>query len=235
MVEAKLNREYALRMIGVGAMLVFIGLWSIYDGTTAWPKVNADLARVRSELLSTNLTAEAWIERQEDGTTQLGGYFLKAGLKMPSKLVKKLSELRLPEARAKDTVAVDQQQRMVRMLFEKPIYSEHDLRTQWIQAGLALGLSILPFLAVLFKVRRRFCADDVGLSGSGFGGHLILYTEIEAIDWGKWEDKGIAVLRLKAGGTIILDGWHFSGMVSVVNTIKAHRPDLAPQKESTPA
>lgn len=235
MVEATLNREYALRMIGVGAMLVMIGLWSIYDGTTAWPKVNADLALVRPELLATNLTAEVWIERQEDGTTQLGSYFLKAGVKMPSKLVKKLSELRLPEARAKDTVAVAQQQQMVRMLFEKPIYSEHDLRTQWIQAGLALSLSILPFLAVLLKVGRRFYADESGLSGSGFGHRTISYTEIEAIDWRKWEDKGIAVLRLKTGEKMTLDGWHFSGMVALVKTITAKRPDLAPQKENTPA
>jgi len=143
-----------------------------------------------------------------------------------------LSELRLPEARAKDTVAVAQQQQMVRMLFEKPIYSEHDLRTQWIQAGLALSLSILPFLAVLLKVGRRFYAEDAGLSGSGFGSRTICYTEIESIDWCKWEDKGIAVLRFKTGEKVTLDGWYFSGMVALVNAIKTQRPDLALTKKT---
>lgn len=235
MAEAKLNKEYAWRMAGVGAMLVMIAVWSIYDGTTAWPKVNADLAQVRPALLATNLTAEAWIDRHDEGITELGRYFADAGLKLPSKLVKHLNELRLPENRAKDTVAVEQQQKMVRRLFEKPIYSEHDLSAQWIQAAVAFALCILPFLAILRKVGRRFCADASGLSGSGFNNRAIPYTEIQSIDWRKWEDKGIVVLHVKSGEKYTLDGWHFSGMVNLVNEIKTQRPDLVPAQENKPA
>ncbi|MDR2849680.1 MAG: hypothetical protein LBW77_03945, partial [Verrucomicrobiota bacterium] len=97
MAEAKLNKDYALRVLGVGVMLVGICAWSLYDGSVAWPRCNEDMARVRPALLATNLTAEAWLETGEGMASCLDEAFNAQGVaKAPSKLVRKLGELRIP-------------------------------------------------------------------------------------------------------------------------------------------
>ena len=52
----------------------------------------------------------------------------------------------------------------------------------------------------------------------------------QAVDWTKWDEKGIVTLTLKAGRRLTLDGWHYAGMTAVVDEILAHRPELAPKK-----
>ena len=63
MAEAKLNREYAVRVVGVGALMVGMCVWSLYDGLVAWPRCNREMERARPGLLATNLTAEVWLAR----------------------------------------------------------------------------------------------------------------------------------------------------------------------------
>ena len=38
MAEARINKEYLLRMCGVAAFMLAICLWSLYDGFVAWPE-----------------------------------------------------------------------------------------------------------------------------------------------------------------------------------------------------
>lgn len=229
MAEARLNREYALRMAGVGVMMVGMCVWSLYDGMAAWPRVNREMEAARPALLATNLTADAWLAAGDSGRALIHEAFAAQGLKAPSKLIRKLGELKVPE-RAADRVALQAAQApRVAKLFEGPVYSGHDLQTQFVQAAVTAALGLLAFAAVGAKARRRFVADGRGLSGSGVGPAPVAYGEIERIDWGKWEEKGIAVLTLKGGARLRLDGWHFTGMTGVVEEIRGHRPDLAPE------
>ena len=57
-------------------------------------------------------------------------------------------------------------------------------------------------------------------------GRTRLAGQVAAIDWKKWDEKGIAVLRLADGRTVKLDSWHYAGMPEVVETLTAHREDL---------
>ncbi len=98
MAEAKLNREYAARVAGVGVLLVGICLWSLYDGRTAWPRQNRVMERVRPALLATNLTAEAWLSQDGERGTRLDAAFRSQGVRAPAKLVRKLGELRIPDS-----------------------------------------------------------------------------------------------------------------------------------------
>ena len=52
MATAKLNREYAARMCGIGAIMLALSAWSVYDGAVAWPRANAELASVRDGLVA---------------------------------------------------------------------------------------------------------------------------------------------------------------------------------------
>ena len=227
MVSAKINREYALRILGVGLMMVGICVWSIYDGTKAWPEANTHMDLARPALLGTNLTVTTWLERAEDGKSPLALVFARSGHAVPSKLMRKMGELKLPENLANDTASREKQAKQLKVLFEKPVYSEQDLKTQWVQAGITLLFGLLAFAVVGIKATRKFCADAKGLSGSGIGAKPIAYTDIKTIDWSKWNNKGIVRLTCANKDVITLDGWYFSGITQIVEELKKNRPELA--------
>ena len=227
MVTAKINREYALRIGGVGLMMLGICAWSIYDGTTAWPNKNKGMEAARPALLATNLTVTAWMESSEDGKSELQRVFAEHGHEVPSKLARKLGELKLPERLANDTASREMQAKQMQALFEKPVYSEKDIGTQWVQAGITLFFALLAFGVVGMKATKKFFADEKGLSGTGVGPRPIAYSDIKSIDWSKWNDKGIVRLTCADKAVITLDGWHFAGITQIVEEIKKNRPELA--------
>ncbi|MEI7902730.1 MAG: hypothetical protein WCK89_20980 [bacterium] len=229
MVEAKLNREYAVRILGVGALMVGMCVWSLYDGKVAWPRHNRSLEQVRPALLATRLTAEAWVAHDELGVSPLGAAFHTNSLVLPSKLIKKLSELKIPQSASEKTALYEMQAKRVQKLFESPVYNSHDLQTQFVQAAITLSLGLLAFLSLGLKARKRYCAAETGLCGSGFSGKEIPYSDLLRIDWAKWDDKGIVTLTFKSGERRTLDGWHFTGMPEVVAEIQKQRPDLCPK------
>lgn len=231
MAEARLNKEYALRLLGVGALMIGIGIWSIYDGKVAWPRKNLQLETVRPALLATNLTAEAWLAT-DSGPSPLAKAFAAQGFAVPSKLVKKVGELRLP-----DRITEDRDEKRAAFakrlteVFNAPVYSEHDLSGQTVQACIGFLLGLLAIGSILLKFRTRYIADDNGMSGNGFGGNYA-YADISKVDWGKWDDKGISFLYMKDKRMIKLDGWHFAGVSAIMDTIVAHRPELARKSSS---
>jgi hypothetical protein len=227
MAEAKLNRDYAFRFLGVGALMVGMCVWSLVDGLSAWPQKNRDLERVRPDLLATNLTAEAWCKRGARGMTPLDAAFQARGVPAPAKLVTKLGALKLPEASGSNAEMLDAQAQRVRQLFAEPVYSDHNLRGQFVQAAITLTLGLLALGSVGMKARRRYVADDTGLSGSGLRGGGFAYADIAQIDWSRWDQKGIVTIRLNSGRKHKLDGWHFAGITGIVDEIKRQRPDLA--------
>jgi len=231
MIIAKLNREYALRLIGVGTMMVGICLWSIYDGAVAYPKINATLESARGELLATNLTVTAWLERGEDEKTPLDLVFVKLGKRTPSKLVKKMGELKLPKEMANDTASREAQAKHLVELFKKPVYSNQDLTTQFVQAGITLVLGLLAFGVIAFRSTRCYIADEQGLSGTGVGPKPLAYQDIKAIDWSRWQDKGIVRLTRADQQVLTLDGWYYAGITQLVDEIIKHRPELGPPQE----
>jgi hypothetical protein len=231
MVIAKLNREYALRLIGVGAMMVGICLWSIYDGAIAYPKINTTLESVRGELLATNLTVTAWLERGEDEKTPLDLVFAKQGKSAPAKLVKKMGELKLPKEMANDTASREAQAKHLLELLKKPVYSDQDLSTQFVQAGITLFLALLAFGVIVFRSTRNYIADEQGLSGTGVGLKPLAYEDIASVDWSRWQDKGIVRLTRTDQQVLTLDGWYYAGITQMVDEIIKHRPELGPPQE----
>lgn len=226
MAEAKLNREYALRILGVGALMFGMCGWSLYDGNVAWPRQNQTLERARTMLLATNLTAEAWIAFNESGPSPIDDIFRTVDAKTPTKLMKKIGELKLPESAENRAALHEAQAKQLKIVFNSDVYSAHDLQTQTVQAIFTFIVGALAWFSVALKTKKRFLADETGLHGSGFGDGTIAYDAIARIDWAKWDEKGIVVLTLNSGRRLRLDGWHFAGMAGVVDQIKQHRPDL---------
>jgi hypothetical protein len=224
MATAKLNREYAVRMCGIGIIMLALSAWSIYDGAVAWPKVNNELASVRDELVAgcrAGITPEQWLSSPDADTTtyRLQIVFAAHGLRPPKYLVQELGAIQSPpgdepEARAARAAQAED-------LFQKPVYSPAKLRGQFIQAAITLILAALAFAAVVSKRKTVYVVDDSGLSGTGFGNETIAWESVGSVDWSRWDEKGIVTIVLKDGRRFKLDGWHFAGMRPVAEVLAA--------------
>jgi hypothetical protein len=226
MAEARLNKEYAWRLLGVGLVMALLSGWSVYDGLVGWPRLNARVEAVRPALLATNLTAEAWLLGEMPAQRPLHQVFAARGWLPPRKLVRKMGELRLPRRPEDAGPALTSQRESVRRLLKEPLYSAEDLRAQFIQAGITLLLALAAVGTVVWKQGRRYVADEAGLRGSGFGGSHD-WSELVSVDWSRWDEKGIVVLTFASGVSVRCDGWHYAGMPGIVAVIETQRSDLA--------
>ncbi len=227
MATAKLNREYAVRMCGIGAIMLALSVWSIYDGAVAWPKVNAELAAVRDELVAgcrAGITPEEWLSAPdaETQTYRLQAVFAAQGTQPPRYLVQELRATTQPPGDDADARTIRAAE--AESLFMKPVYSDAKLKGQYIQAAVTLLLAFLAFAAVLAKRKTVYVADDTGLSGTGFGASQVPWDAVASVDWAKWDEKGIIGLQLKDGRRFKLDGWHYAGMRPVADVIRSHFP-----------
>ena len=222
MATAKLNREYAVRMCGIGAIMLALSAWSIYDGAVAWPAVNASLETVRDELVAgcrAGITPEQWLSAPDADTTvyRLQAVFTAHGLRPPKYLVQELGAIQSPpgdepEARAARAAQAEE-------LFARPVYSPAKLKGQFAQAAVTLLLSCLAFAAVVSKRKTVYVVDESGLSGTGFGGETIPWESVDSVDWSRWDEKGIMTVVLKDGRRFKLDGWHFAGMRPIAEVL----------------
>lgn len=227
MALAKLNKEYAVRLCGVGAIMVALSVWSVYDGLVAWPKVNEDLAAVRPVLLegcAKGVSPDLWLSAPQDesDTFLLAKVYADHGKKVPKHLVQELSAITKPEGN-------DRESRLIRAneaakLFKEDVYPKPKLTSQYVQALITLVLGLLAFRAVWSKKGICYEVDEVGLRGSGFGAEPLAWDDIAKVDWAKWAEKGIVALHAKDGRRFVLDGWHFAGMKPIAAEIEKHFP-----------
>ncbi len=224
MATAKLNREYAVRMCGIGAIMLALSAWSVYDGAVAWPAVNASLDTVRDELVAgcrAGVTPEQWLSAPDADTTvyRLQAVFAAHGLRPPKYLVQELGAIQSPpgdepEARVARAAQAEE-------LFSKPVYSPAKLKGQFVQAAVTLLLAALAVAAAATKRKTVYIVDDEGLSGTGFGGGSIPWDAVASADWTRWDEKGIVSILLKDGRRFKLDGWHFAGVRQIVEVLRS--------------
>lgn len=244
MAEAKLNKEYAIRFCGVAAIMLAITVWSIYDGSVAWPKINAAMDKVRPvliEMSNKGITPEMWLAnmvaatnladlstpekiaeaaKNGAGTYLLKEVFARSGASVPKHLEQEVSMITTPAGDGEEARKARAEQ--VAELFEKPIYSQSKLNSQYIQAAVTFLFAAWIFYLVVSKRKTTYTADDAGLGGSGFGGQTVPWSDVVSVNWSKWEDKGIVAVTLKDKRVVVLDGWHFAGVRDIVKVIQEH-------------
>ncbi len=228
---ARLNREYALRLAGVGALMLGMTGWALYDGCVAYPRLNDRYEAVRPALAARNLTAGEWVKPEGGGASLFERAFAEAGMAVPKGLFSRLKTLNeqargltVPPAQAEAFRA--RQIEAARGLLDQPLKSAHDIRSQFVMAAFAAAAALACFVTVARKARRRFTADEAGLSG--FGPATILYDDLAAVEWARWEDKRIVRFILRDGRKLTLDGWHYAGAEEFVAEVLRRRPGLAP-------
>ena len=153
---AKLNREYALRMLGVGALMFGLAGWSLYDGLVGYPRLNARYADIRPDLVGRAMTAGELIKSAgDDGVSVYERAFLEKGLKAPHSTLTKLKALneqarsqQAPEGQADRFRA--QQVEAARLVLDKPARSGHEIQSQFVMTVLAT----LAALALIVGYKR---------------------------------------------------------------------------------
>lgn len=226
---AKLNREYAWRLAGVGMLMVAMMLWALYDGLVAYPRQNSRYAEVRPVLVEMGLTAGELVKTADDGLSVYEQVFLERGISVPKDAFGRLKTLNeQAQARSVPEGQAESFRRQLieetRQLLEREVRSSHDINSQFVMAGIALLAAVVAFTVLYIRSRRCFRATESGLEG--FTDESLPYSVIEEVDWSRWQEKRIVVFVLADGRRFTLDGWHYGGAEEFVEMVLEQRPDL---------
>lgn len=204
--HASINREYALRFLGVAALLTAFAGWFLYDGFVGYPGKNAAVAPIAERLAQQNLVAADWVNTAKTGVSPLAEAFRKEGLEPPAKLADTFgSWVSANDPRMNDLEAT-------RAVLRTPPYSADDIRSQFISAVVALLAAVALAALVGYRWQTRYTLDDAALTVTRFGKSTAYpLSELKAVDATHWEKRGILRLSFPAGA-VTLDAWHHAGV-----------------------
>jgi len=103
------------------------------------------------------------------------------------------------------------------------IYSEWDIRTQFIMAAICLPIGFFTLTRLILTLPRTLRADEEALHGTD--GRRIPYRDMVDIDKRKWDRKGIAVVRYEIDGRrgkAKIDDWIFKDGAAVLAEVERH-------------
>ena len=233
---AEANFDYVWRRALFSLILIGWGIWSIYDGTVAYPRFNETHGYAKYTELREACRQEALRDEGEDlppNARRRAIHNLWARKYRPR--FRQYLENKQWWDNYRAETADERESRddidAVRHL-EEEYHGTWDIRGQFIMAIICLPLGLISGGFVVRNYYRNFRADEEGLHG--FGKDPIPYSAIDSIDRSKWENKGIAKLRVEDGGKmrkVVLDDWKFKGMNDILARIERERPELAPPEK----
>ncbi len=201
-----INREYALRLVGVTLLFWVLSGWFLFDGAYGYPQENAKVTPVFQSLAKQELTATDWMNTAKTGVAPLVEAFRKAGLNVPKKITETFQSWeRANDPRAHSITAAQQ-------MFLSPLYDAEAIRTQFISAaiGFLAGVGLLGLL--LIRLMTRFEWDGVALSRYTLGKtRTFPRKELRHVDDSQWHHRGILKLCFEHG-SVTLDAWHHAGI-----------------------
>lgn len=212
-----LNREYALRFLGVAVLFLGLSGWFLYDGLIGYPQKNAQVAPVAEALAQKNLPAIDWMNEVKTGTAPLVEAFRQAEVAVPSKLTDTfMSWIRADDPRAKDPA-------FAAAVLRKPLYSGEDIRTQFISAGIGVIASALLLCIVVWRFFTRFTLDETALTcRTLLGTGTYPLADLVSLDDSQWEKRGIFKATFRTAA-VTLDAWHHAGIRPIVEALQAAR------------
>ncbi len=219
-----LNREYALRLLGVAVLFIGLSGWFLYDGARGYPAENAAVAPVAAELAKQPKTPRDWVNTAKTGTVPLIDAFQARGVKAPGKFVDGFTSW----VRADDPKADDPQ--AAAALLAQPVHSADDIRTQFISAaiGLLAAAGLLALLALRWATTLRLEGEALVQRVAGRERRFAL-AELRELDDREWAKRGIAKARF-AAGTVTLDAWHHANIRALHDRLAERAPAAGGQQ-----
>lgn len=217
-ISTTLNREYALRFLGVAFLFLALSGWFLYDGHIGYPQKNAQVAPVAEACAQKNLPAIDWMNTAKTGKAPLIEAFETANVPFPSKLSDTfMSWIRADDPRAKDP-------EIAAHVLRQPLYSAEDIHTQFVSAG--IGVIACAFLLCILGWRflTRITLDGETLTYTAPNGtRSFTLDAITAVDDSQWKKRGILKVAAK-NGSVTLDTWHHAGARAIAEAILEKRP-----------
>lgn len=216
--KTSINREYALRFLGVAALFVGFAGWFLYDGRIGYPGKNAEVAPVARVLAARDLTPADWMNTAKTGTAPLTEAFRSMGMVNPPA---KIADTFTSWVRAGDPRANRVEE--ARRVLLQPVYGAEDIRAQFVGAAVALvaALGLLALVAVRFLTRHALDGEALTVS-TPLGTRRYPLASLETVDDTQWVKRGILRLRF-ASGAVTLDAWHHAGIRAFAERLLALR------------
>ena len=92
-------------------------------------------------------------------------------------------------------------------------FKKQKTQTQYGFTFLCFAVAAIVGLRLWKAKKFSFEYDD---NSFVFNGRKCSWDDVKEIDRKKWEKKSIAVLKLKDGTSIVLDGWHHRGVLELL-------------------
>ena len=216
-----LNREYAVRFLGVAALLIAFAGWFLYDGLIGYPNENARVAPIAERLAAEERTAAEWMNAQQTGVAPLVEAFQQDGVKPPAKITDTFNSWISINDPEKDSVEAAQK------VLLTPPHSEDSITTQFISAAISALAGLVLIFLVLLRWKTRISLDDEALTVTTFG-HTARHAlaDLKSVDDSQWEKRGI--LRLSFASCVVtLDAWHHAGVRPLAERLLPKKPDQA--------
>ena len=214
-----LNREYAVRFLGVAALLMAFAGWFLYDGLIGYPKENDRVAPVAERLAAEERTAAEWMNAQQTGIAPLVEAFQQAGVKPPAKITDTFNSWISINDPEKDSVEAAQ------AVLRTPPHSADSITTQFISAAISALAGLVLIFLVLLRWKTRISLDDEALIVTTFG-HTARHAlaDLKSVDDSQWEKRGI--LRLSFASCVVtLDAWHHAGVRPFAERLLPKKPE----------
>lgn len=217
-VSTAINRDYAVRFLGVAALFIALSGWFLYDGKIGYPEENAQVAPITAALAKQELTATDWMNTAKTGVAPLTEAFRKAGMQVPSKY----SDAFNSWIRAGDERALEV--KLAQNTLLQPVHSAEDIQAQFVSAGIGLlaALGLLVLLAVRLFTRMTLDAEALTVT-FGKQSQRYLLAELKALDTRQWEKRGILRATF-VNGTVVLDAWHHAGVREIAARLMERMP-----------
>ena len=218
-----LNREYALRLLGVAVLFIGLSGWFLYDGARGYPAENAAVAPIAAELAQLPNTPRDWVNTAKTGTVPLIDAFQARGIKAPGKFTDGFNSwVRAGDPKADDPKAAA-------ALLSQPVYSAEEIRTQFISAaiGLLAAGALLALLALRWATHLRLEGEALVQVVAGRARRFAL-ADLRELDDREWAKRGIAKARF-ATGTVTLDAWHHAGIRPLHDRLAERIPSAGDQ------
>lgn len=222
MIQTSINKDYQIRLLGVGAVLFALAGWFLYDGLIAYPRENAAVAPICQQLAEQKLTPRQLLETPATGVSRFAAAFEAVGQTSPSHiydLLKSVINANAPEADNTDFATA---------LLTRPVHSDGDIQAQYTSAGIAafFGACLFGLLAMRRRVAYTLDGDTLTIR-NGAAEQKLSLANLKSISWRNWATKRIAVLSFQDGTSKTLDAWHYFGIEEIAAAIESARPDLA--------
>jgi len=108
-----------------------------------------------------------------------------------------------------------------------PPRPQQDITMQFVWAGVCFPVGLLLLINLQLHASRKLYTDDNALH---YGRKTIRFDDVQSIDYGRWDTKGIAVVR-GSNTSIKLDDWKYKGAAAVLADVEAHAPHAARKQE----